>query len=806
MRFGLFGERFDAPEFLLGLFLGLFAYWILRRTRPILEVVFKFLKARFQTLRENLAASTAEPYFQDLLFRIDNRHLANPLFPLRQVIVPPKLLIPQPGFDPRTAQDKDGVYPSVLPALPEWNTLAGIYELPSIEVDELLGTDANVMITGELGSGKTTALAFLAFKSIQTLQHDPRKEIRLPVLVHAADLELPLEPNEEPYEAVITASKKSASQNLALFLPRYLRPHLREGKILLLLDGLDELPQEQIEPIREWVESFLEHSPGHQIIAAGSPRGFDGLVKAGLFPLAISPWDRNDLDTFLGRWANAWQTHVLTQLPESRISAVDPYLVNAWLEAAKPAYTPLEITLRTWSAYVGDIQHFSLDDCMKAYLRRMISPTEQHACQPIAVNWIQTRAAFIDEGSVDRRAPVSDLVQAGILLRRTGNKLRFVTPSVGAYLAAVGMELDKPLSLEVSDSWQPQIHCFRYYAALGDMAPFVDQLRSQMKDPLLRGLMTSAAWLRGAPAGASWRKHILSALAMVLQDGQLAYGLRLRVLAAIIHSGEPSAQALFMKLLHSSDIQSRKLGALGLGGLQEAEAVNTLQDCLRTETDEKVRFAVFIALSALRSSEALIVLGKVLLEGENTDQLHAALALAADTGEGLPMLMDASKMEQVRIRRAAVYGLGQLRNNEARAQLRKLQAEDDQAIVRNAATEVLEDQGKLIHHVHLSTGDVVNLPWLLEFAAQQGVGVTPGKGAFEMLRKAVLHGTELQKKAALHALGYHGDREFVLDVTGSLSAEKERIKNAAFEALYQLEAAGSPVLSPKQSVSADVSN
>jgi HEAT repeat protein len=247
-------------------------------------------------------------------------------------------------------------------------------------------------------------------------------------------------------------------------------------------------------------------------------------------------------------------------------------------------------------------------------------------------------------------------------------------------------------------------------------------------------------------------------------------------------------------MLQSEEIESRVLGAIGLGGLLESEDIGALQDRLQNDEDEQVRFVSCIALAAIGTSEALIVLGRLLLEGDNTDQLFAAEALASHLGEGFAMLVEASKMEAVHIRRAAVYGLGHVRNEEALAHLRKIEVEDDQAIVRNAVTEVLEMRENPGRGVLVPHGEVSELPWLLEFASELGLGVTPGKGAFEMLRRAMVTGTLSQQKAALLALGIHGSQEFVLDVISALDSENSGVQNVAFEALWRLEAAGAEVM------------
>ena len=161
MRFGIFGEIFNIEEFLFGFFLGLLVIWLLPKLKPILKVAFKWVREQITVAQENLTASTADPYIQDLIFRLDNNHLANPLFALRQILVAPRLLAPQPAVDPSVDDQQVDRYHTILPPLPDWNTLSGIYRTPSISIAELLNSRSNFLITGEIGTGKTTALASL---------------------------------------------------------------------------------------------------------------------------------------------------------------------------------------------------------------------------------------------------------------------------------------------------------------------------------------------------------------------------------------------------------------------------------------------------------------------------------------------------------------------------------------------------------------------------------------------------------------------------------------------------------------------
>ena len=190
------------------------------------------------------------------------------------------------------------------------------------------------------------------------------------------------------------------------------------------------------------------------------------------------------------------------------------------------------------------------------------------------------------------------------------------------------------------------------------------------------------------------------------------------------------------------------------------------------------------------SSQSLIGLGKWLIEGDDVSQLFSAEALASHDGKGISMLEDATTMDGVRIRRAAVYGLGRVFSNEIDQILKRIELEDDQAIVRNAATEVLELRRSIPQELSPHPNNPSELPWLIAYAAEGGLGLTPGKGVLETLRRALLTGSKLQRIAALETISNYQSQELVLDILKSMEAEDMEVKDAAYAALWQLEASG----------------
>jgi HEAT repeat protein len=793
----IFGWRFDWPEFVLGIALGLGVAWAIRRVIPTLLEATTWTKERAKTVSEGFTAGAKDRYREELIRRVETLHLARAIVALEEIAVAPRLLAPPASPDPQHPESQHEGSMAVLPNLPEATVLCGVYRAPTLSLADALADGPHILITGELGSGKSTALAYLALKAAQRDAEVGAAAEMLPVLVHAGDLRLDHQPRD-PLTVLADAAQLTVSAGLAARLPGYLRNHARQGKILLLLDGLDELTGEELPAVAAWLKRFIDAHPENRVIAAGPPRGYDGIVEAGLAPVPLAPWTEHEHRLFLQRWGAAWQKYVAPGLPKIRIGDVDPALITGWLVGLVRTLTPFEATLRVWAAYAGDARGGATADGIEAYLARFLSPDERQVAEIVGMTWIRERLGCVPERLLARGTPVSDLVDAGILARRFGARVSFAHPALGVYLAARGYvqgTLPDPALLE---GWLAAETCTHWIAALGDVTSEAERHLRATEDPLALHLLLCGRWLKDAPAKAPWRPYVLRALATVLNDVQRPYGLRLRAAHVLVLSHEPTVVVLFRRLLTSEAPSSRILGALGLGVLRDEEAVEPLLKLVESDPHILCRQAACLGLAAIGTQPALEGLGRILLSGDEAVRLAAGEALACHPDEGYGMLKDAIEVDNLLTRRAAVFGLGRVPEDWALEALEKLQLEDGQWIVRGAAAEGVERHKNPPWTIRAPVLELAEIPWLAAYASHDGLGIAPGRPALEMARRALSSGTPEEKLAALDAIAGTGSEEFGLELNAALRSEDPQMRDAGYEALWRLTApsAAMPVTSP----------
>lgn len=188
-----------------------------------------------------------------------------------------------------------------------------------------------------------------------------------------------------------------------------------------------------------------------------------------------------------------------------------------------------------------------------------------------------------------------------------------------------------------------------------------------------------------------------------------------------------------------------------------------------------------------------------LLHGDENQRRTAAEALSNNTGEGYALLREAAGLkDDLMVRRASVYGLGRLSESWASELLVKLQTDDDQWVVRNTASEILDERQHPNPRVPKRLPPPTESPWIIAFAGQQGMGVTPDKPPTDLLLTALKSGTLDEKIASLYYL-----RTMPMEgVFGALyqlmyGGESE-LREAAFQAVAEMAARGVLVPDPAQ--------
>ncbi len=828
------GFSINPTSFWIGFVAGAIFWWIITRLRVLLPQFRDYLKKQIQELRRRLTASTEVRLCNDTVKMVQNLHLAAPLFGLDELIIAPSILVSPPILESENAAGD--IVTATIPYLPDWPELAATFNAPTFTLPDLLDGGANLILMGHPGMGKTVALAH--FASL-VARRDPMAGAYanfIPLLVHAADFTSAALSSKSPAEALVSVVAPHVSTLTLPRLPDLIAHSLANKRVLLLMDGLDEFPPHLFKQYVTFLENLLNKFPGTRVIVATTPDYYDGLNGLGFVPVAIAAWGERERKAFLDKWSQLWARHISAD-GTGEASEVDVLLLNGWLTSRDLTLTPLEYTLKIWSAYAGDARGPDGIHAIEAYLRRMTASirngrpaVERLAMQMLsslnptvsfkeAENWVsefdQEAVAAAQREAAAQASPeaakqagpkppapvriLPALVSGGILIPRAESRLSLIHPVIAGYLTGRSLAgLGNLGGIQTQSEWVGKTLALNYFACFGDVTNLLNTILAQRDDPLRRAQLAAARWLRSAPKNLAWRSLIMRYLVNSLYKEFMTLSLAGRYVTALALAGDPNVAALFRQLMKSEHANLRLLAALGCGLTVDSKALEDLTGLANDEIPAVSRAAI-LAATAIGTKTALDNVVATLLQGTDNARRAAAEALAANPEEGHPTLQDGSQMDDLLVRHAVVYGLARVHQPWATEILEKMAIEDGQWVVRNAAAQAIEDLKHVSTHIPRLPPPLSDSPWLIEYAAKLGMGVSAGKQATDMLVQVLKDGSETQRLYALEYMRLKGaDDATVIQLFHNLYSSLGERREAAFNSLWHIGASGYNIPSPIQ--------
>jgi formylglycine-generating enzyme required for sulfatase activity len=158
-----------------------------------------------------------------------------------------------------------------------------IKRLPVHDLREAIAEHRRIILLGEPGSGKTTTLWRLTCDYAIAARSDGRAP--LPLLAHLSEYTDPV-----PFDVFL-------ARHLGPLAP-YLQAYYASGRLILLLDGLNEMPQAStVERVRRIQEVLNRRPNGYVVVTC---RALDYVVELkGLQKVQVSPLDHGRIRTFL---------------------------------------------------------------------------------------------------------------------------------------------------------------------------------------------------------------------------------------------------------------------------------------------------------------------------------------------------------------------------------------------------------------------------------------------------------------------------------------------------------------------------
>ncbi|WP_433295658.1 NACHT domain-containing protein [Actinoplanes sp. CA-030573] len=185
-----------------------------------------------------------------------------------------------------------------------------------VRVEDLLGRADRHLLVGEAGSGKTTLLHWLAVRAAQLDFAEPIAGWNglIPFVIPLRRYAHGSLPGPEDFPA-------EAARNILDDMPKgWVFNILNAGQGLILIDGVDELPEERRTQARRWLEDLVEEFPSCRFVVTSRPAALDdGWMLADFQPSQLEPMKVREIRAFINRWHEAVRQMVRDKAELDRI-------------------------------------------------------------------------------------------------------------------------------------------------------------------------------------------------------------------------------------------------------------------------------------------------------------------------------------------------------------------------------------------------------------------------------------------------------------------------------------------------------
>jgi hypothetical protein len=197
----------------------------------------------------------------------------------------------------------------------------------TLRIDDVLPNTSRLFLRGEAGSGKTTMLQWLAVRAAR--QDFPPQWLNwndtVPFLVRLrryADKDLPT-----PEQFVTEVGRHIAAEMPA----KWVHGLLRHSRALILVDGVDELPEAQRGPARDWLADLVGVFPGARYVVTSRPGAVasDWLDGKGFDSAEVQSMIWPDIREFVRHWHAAFLDAAADAVRKDELANCEQKLLDA---------------------------------------------------------------------------------------------------------------------------------------------------------------------------------------------------------------------------------------------------------------------------------------------------------------------------------------------------------------------------------------------------------------------------------------------------------------------------------------------
>jgi hypothetical protein len=718
-----------------------------------------------------------------VLQKAQSEHLLNALCSLDDILVEPTLIGSPYPIPADISIEQLPFTVQLFPYSPDVPQLLARLPYPTISPYTIISRVKKLAIVAPAGSGKSVTLASLASRLAKEEISIGKDTQSIPLYFHASDIVFS-DSAKEPVEILIQAIGNAYPSLSEKFLSLMVSSALQQNTAILLLDGLDELSLDNYAQVAIWLLGLCKVFPHLQVVVTLSPSNMTYLIEGGFNLMGLSAWKEENYHEWLSKWSVIWSRNRLQhQELIQNVKPINTEHIQRWM--ARPVFqTPLEWTLQVWGDYSNDLSGDSLPELLLSYLNRImpgcfdldkwavlcyskittgnlsITSSELAATFPGAQKFKGKVQNLPDKNNPDGQSLlvipqnsseyIDQLIFNGFIRQNRKSEYRFSHPLILTFLASFQFNDITTSDPGIFPQWETQSIAIGLSAIRNQTQKWFEAVIKDTRSFIyLPGYISK---ILNLPSNSSdWKNRYFQTLSNLISNNNIPFGLRYRIIPAFWYADESVSLKFFQYLLNSPTEYIRKLALIGLIPYTNSAQVLQLVQSSMKDSSLTIRQIAILVLSTSHQQQALEYLMDLLIGGSEKDRFTAAEALTNCSTSGMNVLKEAMQVEDLMIRRSAVFGLSHVREDWSKDILEETAVQDSEWMVKNAATQAFEYQNNPQIFIPRRPIPPSEAAWLIEFASQQGRGIPSGSFPMELLIQAS-HSPNLHN--ALYALQY----------------------------------------------------
>ena len=789
----------DLISFLLGLFLGGLLWAIIIKAVKVSHSSKKILVKKKEKFVNKSNGQLVESINTSTLRICQSNHLAGFLFPLSKIYVPAELIYPYPYLDP--SQDFPDAYESsqALPYIPELPEYYENIPLPTSSLLSALSKHNLISIQGEIGAGKTTMINAAVSDIIEKTGEGLQFEDNLPLYFHCSEIDIHKSENTDPFQLILQVTQFSVLHLPEIALKNLQTEYVDSNKLILFLDGLDELEPQLLTQYIGWIQNILVSHPHIRIVVTGNLAYSDDLEKLGFATFYISPLIHTMSQTMKSNWTNAIFNNSIRDslLAGSAISEID----SIWSNQNNRFFNFFFTTLSLINDFSFSGNSSSQKSLLQSYILRFCSDHDDYEHLKKLAEEIYIRNDYLIEGDVinkllrrssdlENRSSLQlseseigqpgetlfqKLVRARVIIERKPNYFGFNS------LLIFGFLLGGSYTRKTDSSW-----VYYYSNPLEEAAlrfspqnDYQFQWIQQTDSPVHRNITLLSKHISKCENNPAELNQIAPVIIKNLENTSIAFSSRLKYLSLLQSIDSQYSLKIFEFLNSKKSTSNKQMAALGLGFHKSTESIALLKSIFHESSVLKKIFCSFSLFRLWDSTSRKLIMDS-LTTGDDFYKRIICELLACRLPEGKNLLLDISSNGSIAMRKASIFGLKLINDVEIVEHITRRIAEEKEWIVRDAAVRALEEINT--HKLRLYN----NAPpppdqsdWLVEYASKLGTGISANKIPYNLLVDVVKNGNDPEKFAALNILRNNPSPQ-VIDYLTSLSETQDYIGDRAY--------------------------